>query len=117
MPLPLPWQVRRANAGRDPFPLFLKRGKVYKDIDSYLNIDAPTTHARWFGTWRLASAPALAAAAHLLITSPACLKAQPAPPPHPRAQLRPPTGPQEALGSPHRSPHRGALKMTPRPSA
>ena len=38
-------EVRRANAGRDPFPLFLKRGKVYKDIDSYLNIDAPTTHA------------------------------------------------------------------------
>merc|ERR1719424_2767211 len=37
-------EVRRANAGRDPFPLFLKRGKVYKDIDSYLNIDAPTTH-------------------------------------------------------------------------
>ena len=40
-----PPQVRRANAGRDPFPLFLKRGKVYKDINSYLNIDAPTTHA------------------------------------------------------------------------
>ena len=38
-------EVRRANAGRDPFPLFLKRGKVYKDINSYLNIDAPTTHA------------------------------------------------------------------------
>merc|ERR1719310_2145167 len=37
-------EVRRANAGRDPFPLFLKRGKVYKNIDSYLNIDAPTTH-------------------------------------------------------------------------
>jgi len=37
-------EVRRANAGRDPFPLFLKRGKVYKQIDSYLNIDAPTTH-------------------------------------------------------------------------
>jgi len=37
-------EVRRANAGRDPFPLFLKRGKVYKDINSYLNIDAPTTH-------------------------------------------------------------------------
>ena len=37
-------EVRRANAGRDPFPLFLKRGKVYKDMDSYLNIDAPTTH-------------------------------------------------------------------------
>ena len=38
-------EVRRANAGRDPFPLFLKRGKLYKDINSYLNIDAPTTHA------------------------------------------------------------------------
>jgi hypothetical protein len=37
-------EVRRANAGRDPFPLFLKKGKVYKNIDSYLNIDAPTTH-------------------------------------------------------------------------
>ena len=37
-------EVRRANAGRDPFPLFLKRGKVYKNLDSYLNIDAPTTH-------------------------------------------------------------------------
>ena len=37
-------EVRRANAGRDPFPLFLKRGKVYKNMDSYLNIDAPTTH-------------------------------------------------------------------------
>jgi len=37
-------EVRRANAGRDPFPLFLRRGKVYKDINSYLNIDAPTTH-------------------------------------------------------------------------
>jgi len=37
-------EVRRANAGRDPFPLFLKRGKLYKDINSYLNIDAPTTH-------------------------------------------------------------------------
>merc|ERR1719409_1463372 len=37
-------EVRRANAGRDPFPLFLKRGKVYKDINSYLNIDAPMTH-------------------------------------------------------------------------
>ena len=37
-------EVRRANAGRDPFPLFLKRGKVYKNIDSLLNIDAPTTH-------------------------------------------------------------------------
>ena len=37
-------EVRRANAGRDPFPLFLKRGKVYKQLDSYLNIDAPTTH-------------------------------------------------------------------------
>merc|ERR1719181_1839442 len=37
-------EVRRANAGRDPFPLFLKRGKVYKNIESYLHIDAPTTH-------------------------------------------------------------------------
>jgi len=37
-------EVRRANSGRDPFPLFLKRGKVYKQLDSYLNIDAPTTH-------------------------------------------------------------------------
>jgi len=37
-------EVRRANAGRDPFPLFLKRGVVYKKIDSYLNVDAPTTH-------------------------------------------------------------------------
>jgi len=37
-------EVRRANAGRDPFPLFLKRGKVYKKLESYLNIDAPTTH-------------------------------------------------------------------------
>jgi hypothetical protein len=37
-------EVRRANSGRDPFPLFLKRGKVYKNPDSYLNIDAPTTH-------------------------------------------------------------------------
>jgi len=37
-------EVRRANSGRDPFPLFLKRGKVYKELDSYLNIDAPTTH-------------------------------------------------------------------------
>merc|ERR1719424_2686091 len=37
-------EVRRANAGRDPFPLFLRRGKVYKDINSYLNINAPTTH-------------------------------------------------------------------------
>lgn len=37
-------EVRRANSGRDPFPLFLKRGKVYKDLNSYLNIDAPTTH-------------------------------------------------------------------------
>ena len=36
--------MRRANAGRDPFPLFLKRGKVYKKIDSYLHVDAPTTH-------------------------------------------------------------------------
>jgi len=39
-----PPQVRRANSGRDPFPLFLKRGKVYKELDSYLNVDAPTTH-------------------------------------------------------------------------
>ena len=37
-------EVRRANAGRDPFPLFLKRGKVYKNMESYLNVDAPTTH-------------------------------------------------------------------------
>jgi len=37
-------EVRRANSGRDPFPLFLKRGKVYKQLDSYLNVDAPTTH-------------------------------------------------------------------------
>jgi len=37
-------EVRRANAGRDPFPLFLKRGKVYKKLDSFLNVDAPTTH-------------------------------------------------------------------------
>jgi len=37
-------EVRRANSGRDPFPMFLKRGKVYKNIDSYLHIDAPTTH-------------------------------------------------------------------------
>jgi len=37
-------EVRRANSGRDPFPLFLKRGKVYKNLDSYLNVDAPTTH-------------------------------------------------------------------------
>ena len=37
-------QVRRANSGRDPFPLYLKRGKVYKKLDSYLNINAPTTH-------------------------------------------------------------------------
>merc|ERR1719171_269303 len=37
-------EVRRANSGRDPFPLFLKRGKVYKDLASYLNVDAPTTH-------------------------------------------------------------------------
>ena len=43
-PLGIPPQVRRANSGRDPFPLFLKRGKVYKQLDSYLNIDAPTTH-------------------------------------------------------------------------
>uniref|UniRef100_A0A7S4B0V8 EF-hand domain-containing protein n=1 Tax=Chrysotila carterae TaxID=13221 RepID=A0A7S4B0V8_CHRCT len=37
-------EVRRANSGRDPFPLFLKRGKVYKQMESYLNVDAPTTH-------------------------------------------------------------------------
>ena len=37
-------EVRRANAGRDPFPLFIKKGKVYKGLDSYLNVDAPTTH-------------------------------------------------------------------------
>lgn len=37
-------EVRRANSGRDPFPLFLKRGKVYKNPESYLNVDAPTTH-------------------------------------------------------------------------
>lgn len=37
-------EVRRANAGRDPFPLFIKKGKVYKQLDSYLNVDAPTTH-------------------------------------------------------------------------
>jgi hypothetical protein len=37
-------EVRRANAGRDPFPLFLKRGKVFRNIESYLHIDAPTTH-------------------------------------------------------------------------
>jgi hypothetical protein len=37
-------EVRRANAGRDPFPLFLKRGKVYKQLESYLHVDAPTTH-------------------------------------------------------------------------
>ena len=27
-------QVHRANSGRDPFPLYLKRGKVYKKLDS-----------------------------------------------------------------------------------
>ena len=37
-------EVRRANAGRDPFPLFLKKGKCFKNIESYLHIDAPTTH-------------------------------------------------------------------------
>jgi hypothetical protein len=37
-------EVRAANAGRDPFPLYLKRGKVFKNLASYLNIDAPTTH-------------------------------------------------------------------------
>lgn len=37
-------EVRRANAGRDPFPLFLKRAKVFKNLASYLNVDAPTTH-------------------------------------------------------------------------
>jgi len=37
-------EVRRANAGRDPFPLYLKRGKVCKQLESYLNVDAPTTH-------------------------------------------------------------------------
>jgi len=37
-------EVRRANAGRDPFPLYLKRGKGCKNLASYLNVDAPTTH-------------------------------------------------------------------------
>lgn len=37
-------EVRRANSGRDPFPLFLKRQKLPKEIDTLMRTDAPTTH-------------------------------------------------------------------------
>ena len=37
-------EVRRANSGRDPFPLFLNKGKVFKDMNAYLQTNAPTTH-------------------------------------------------------------------------
>lgn len=37
-------EVKTRNNGRDPFPLFVKKGKVYKNIDSYTSIDSPTTH-------------------------------------------------------------------------
>jgi len=37
-------EVRRANSGRDPFPLFLKRQKLAKNLDTLMRTDAPTTH-------------------------------------------------------------------------
>ena len=90
-------EVRRANAGRDPFPLFLKRGKVYKDINSYLNIDAPTTHA---GLARKRPPPRRPSPAPAppgptpLYSSGLTLAGSGRAPPRPRAQLRRPTGPQ-----------------------
>merc|ERR1711998_278438 len=37
-------EVRRANSGRYPFPLFLKRQKLAKNLDTLMRTDAPTTH-------------------------------------------------------------------------
>ncbi|KAG8461862.1 hypothetical protein KFE25_013881 [Diacronema lutheri] len=37
-------EVRRANSGRDPFPAFVKKSKLAKDIDTLIRTDAPTTH-------------------------------------------------------------------------
>mmetsp|Transcript_8615 Transcript_8615/g.23633 ORF Transcript_8615/g.23633 Transcript_8615/m.23633 type:complete len:655 (+) Transcript_8615:45-2009(+) len=37
-------EVRRANSGRDPFPAFVKKGKLAKDVATIIVTDAPTTH-------------------------------------------------------------------------
>jgi hypothetical protein len=37
-------EVRRANSGRDPFPAFVSKGRLAKDVDTYIRTDAPTTH-------------------------------------------------------------------------
>jgi hypothetical protein len=37
-------EVRRANSGRDPFPAFVKKGKLAKDLETLIRTDAPTTH-------------------------------------------------------------------------
>mmetsp|Transcript_42522 Transcript_42522/g.104726 ORF Transcript_42522/g.104726 Transcript_42522/m.104726 type:complete len:627 (+) Transcript_42522:74-1954(+) len=37
-------EVRRANSGRDPFPAFVKKGKLAKDLETLIRTNAPTTH-------------------------------------------------------------------------
>jgi hypothetical protein len=37
-------EVKRANSGRDPFPAFLKKGKLAKNLETMIRTDAPTTH-------------------------------------------------------------------------
>lgn len=37
-------EVRRANSGRDPYPAFVQKGRLAKDLDTLSRTDAPTTH-------------------------------------------------------------------------